>query len=142
MRKLDLLLGGILIGIALGFYFLISKLPANATLYPIFVTTLLLLLSLIHVFLTYRKKDDEESKIFKDLELGQLLFVIGSSGLYIFMTSILGYISSTFIYVIGVLFGLKVDKKASLLISIGFSAFIYILFKVLLRVPLPKGFMI
>lgn len=142
MRKMDLILGVIMIAISGTFYFMISKLPKNATLYPIFVTTLLLFLTLIHLFLTYRKKDDNESNVFKDLELKQLLFVLGTSGLYVFMINIAGYITSTFIYVLGVLFGLKVNKKVSLLVSIGFSAFIYILFKILLRVPLPRGFII
>lgn len=143
MKKLDLILGGVLVGISLIFYLMISKLPTNATLYPIFVTTLLLALTLIHIFTTYRHKDDEEeSQVFKDLELKQLLFVVGTSGLYVVMINIVGYITSTFIYILGVLFGLKVNKKISILVSIGFSAFIYILFKVLLRVPLPKGFII
>lgn len=143
MKKLDLILGGVLVAISLGFYLMISKLPTNATLYPIFVTSLLLGLTLIHIFLTYRKKEDEgESEVFKNLELKQLLFVVGTSGLYVVMINIIGYITSTFIYVLGVLFGLKVSRKTSILVSVGFSAFIYILFKVLLRVPLPKGFII
>lgn len=143
MKKLDLILGGVLVAISLAFYLMISKLPTNATLYPIFVTSLLLGLTLIHIFLTYRKKEDEgESEVFKNLELKQLLFVVGTSGLYVVMINIIGYITSTFIYVLGVLFGLKVSRKTSILVSIGFSAFIYILFKILLRVPLPKGFII
>lgn len=142
MKKLDLILGLILIAICGVFYFMISKLPSSATLYPIFVTTLLLVLTLIHIFITSFKKEDEECTAFKDLELKQLLFVLGTSGLYIVLINIAGYITSTFIYVLTVLFGLKVSKKSSILISIGFSAFIYVLFKTLLRVPLPRGFII
>lgn len=142
MKKLDLLLGLILVAIVGVFYFMISKLPAKATLYPIFVTTLLLFLTIIHLIITYNKKDNTESRVFKDIELKQLLFVLGASGLYVAMINIIGYITSTIIYILVVLLGLKVSKKSSILISIIFAGLIYILFKVLLRVPLPKGFII
>lgn len=142
MKKIDLLLGLILVAICGMFYFMISKLPSKATLYPIFVTSLLLFLTIIHLIITYNKKDDKESTAFKDIELKQLLFVLGASGLYVAMINIIGYITSTVIYILATLLGLKVSKKSSIIISVGFAAFIYVLFKVLLRVPLPKGFII
>lgn len=142
MRKVDLLLGFILVAISGIFYFMISKLPSKATLYPIFVTSLLLFLTLIHLAITYFNKTDEESNAFKGLELKQLLFVLGTSGLYVAMITLVGYITSTIIYILATLLGLKVSKKNSALISVGFAAFIYVLFKILLKVPLPKGFII
>lgn len=142
MKKLDLLLGLILVAICGVFYFMISRLPSKATLYPIFVTTLLLFLTIIHLIITYNKKDNAESTVFKDIELKQLLFVLGSSGLYVAMINIIGYITSTIIYILVVLLGLKVRKETSVVISIVFAGLIYILFKVLLRVPLPRGFII
>lgn len=142
MKKNDLLLGFILVAICGVFYFMISRLPSKATIYPIFVTTLLLLLTLIHIAITYLKKDHVEKNIFKGLELKQLFFVIGTSGLYVAMISLVGYITSTIIYIISVLFGLKVNKKLSVIIGTGFSIVIYVLFKVILKVPLPKGFII
>lgn len=142
MRKVDLLLGFILLAICGVFYFMISRLPEKAILYPIFVTSLLLFLTIIHLLITYFKKSDEESTAFKDLEIKQLFFVLGLSGLYVAMINIVGYITSTLLYVLATLFGLKVKKSVSVAISIGFAIFIYVLFKILLRVPLPKGFLI
>lgn len=142
MRKVDLILGFVLIAICGVFYFMISHLPSKATLYPIFVTTLLLVLTLIHIVITYFKKDDSESNVFKGLELKQLLFVLGASGLYVAIINIIGYLISTIIYIIAVYFGLNVKKKNSVLISVGFSIVVYVLFKVILKVPLPRGFII
>lgn len=142
MRKVDLLLGFILVAVCGFFYFMISRLPEKAILYPIFVTSLLLFLTIIHLAITYSNKSDEESSVFKDLEIKQLLFVLGLSGLYVGLITVIGYITSTVLYVLTALFGLKVDKKVSVAISIGFAIFIYVLFKVLLKVPLPRGFLI
>lgn len=142
MKKLDYLLGFILLAVSGLFYFMISKLPSKATIYPLFVTTLLLFLTVLHLILTYRNKNPEESNAFKGLELKQLLFVLGISGLYVAMIKILGYLTSTFLYILVSLIVLKSDKFKSIIITIGTSAFIYILFKIILKVPLPKGFLI
>lgn len=142
MKKMDLILGYILVAVSILFFYMTSQLPSDARIYPMFVIGLLLLLSIIHLIITYRKKDDEKSTMFDGLVLNQLLFVVGVSGLYVAAISIVGYITSTIAYVTSILFGLKVNKKTSLLISFGTALFIYITFKVLLRVPLPKGFII
>lgn len=142
MRKLDLILGFILVAICGVFYFMISRLPSKATLYPLFVTTILLILTLIHIAITYFKKADSEANVFKDLELKQLLFVLGASGLYVGLINIIGYVISTIIYIVAVLFGLNVKKSNSVFISVGFSIIVYVVFKILLKVPLPRGFII
>lgn len=142
MKKQDLILGYVLLAVCGAFYFMTSKLPKEATTYPMFVTSLLLFLTIIHLFITYRNNSAEESTTFKGLKLKQILFVLGGSGIYVAMISILGYISSTVIYISVILIGLKVDRKKSIIISTGSAAFIYILFKILLRVPLPTGFLI
>ena len=72
----------------------------------------------------------------------QLGFVLITSGIYVVLINILGYISSTFIYVLVVLIGLKTSRKLSVLVSIGFVVVMYFLFKEALNVPLPKGFLI
>lgn len=142
MRKQDLFLGYILVAICGVFYFMISRLPERATIYPLFVTTLLLLLTLIHLFITYKSKNREESNVFKGIYLKQLLFVLGFSGLYIGMINILGYVTSTVIYILISLIFLKTDKLKSIFLSAGTAGFIFLLFKIILRVPLPKGFLI
>lgn len=142
MKKQDTILGVILLAICGFFYFMISRLPEKATLYPIFVTTVLLVLTIIHLAITLTKKTDEESKAFKGLEIKQLSFVLATCGLYVVLINVIGYVTSTVLYVLASLIGLKVSKKASALISVGFAICVYVLFKVFLHVPLPKGFLI
>ncbi|HEY4543412.1 MAG TPA: tripartite tricarboxylate transporter TctB family protein [Tissierellaceae bacterium] len=143
MRKLDLILSAILIAFSGIVYLMISQLPKEASLYPIFVTTLLLVLSVIQLFKTYRNKEEENEKSpFDGIEKKQMLFVLIASGIYVALINILGYIGSTALYVAAILIGLKTDKKKSVIISIGFCIFIYVLFKILLQVPLPKGLII
>ncbi len=142
MKKQDLFLGYLLVIVSLVFYFMISKLPERATIYPIFVTSLLLILTLIHLLITYKKNSKEESRAFKDIEWKQLLFVLAFSGVYVFLINILGYVVSTVLYVFASLLFLKTDKIKSILLSAGTAGFIFLLFKIILKVPLPKGFII
>lgn len=142
MKKMDFILGYILLAVVAFFYVLIFQLPPAAKIYPIFVNSLLLFLTLIHMLVTLRSTDSGEATGFENLEIRQLLLVLLASGLYVGLIKIIGYLVSTFIYVLSLLMGLKVNKKVSFLVSLGFSLIVYVLFKRFLRVPLPKGFLI
>lgn len=142
MRKLNLILSIILLIVCGFFYSMTFKLPAEARIYPIFVNTLFMILSLTFLVKSYLNKDSEEAKNFKNIELKQLIFILVTGGIYIVLINILGYIISTILYVLVALIGLQVSKKNSVLITIGFCLFIYVLFKLLLKVPLPDGFII
>lgn len=142
MRKTDITLGSILIGICLFLFFMIFNLPDKARIYPMFVTSLLLFLTIIHMIITIKKEKDEERSPFNGIQKRQLLFVVITSGAYVAFISILGYVTSTILYVLTVLIGLNISKKMSIVVTIGFAAFIYTLFKIILKVPLPTGFLI
>lgn len=142
MRRINLILSTTLIVIAGIIYYMISQLPSEATLYPIFVTSLFFILSIMLLIVTYFNKDDKEESSFKDIEVKQLLFILITSGLYVALINILGYIVATFLYILVTLLGLRIKKINSIIISIGFCLFIYVVFKVFLKVPLPKGIII
>lgn len=142
MRKANLMLSGALIVFSGFVYYMISKLPKEAALYPLFVTSLFFILSIMLLYKSYVDKDNKEESSFKNLEFKQLLFVLISSGLYVALINVLGYILATFAYVLVTLFGLRIKKINSLLISLGFCLFVYVVFKIFLNVPLPKGIII
>ena len=142
MRKLNFIMDFFLIGLSAVFFFMTSQLPEKATVYPTFVISLLLLLTLIHLAITFFNKDDSEETTFKNIEVKQLLTVLVVSGLYVVLINILGYITSTIAYIAALLIMLKIKAVNSILISVGFSVIIYILFKMILKVPLPTGFII
>ncbi len=142
MRRLELILSISMILFASFFYYLTFQLPERAMIYPLFVITLLMLLSMIQLFIAYFKKTDQESTAFKDIKWKQLLFVLITSGIYVVLINIIGYLTSTFIYVLVILLGLKTSKRLSIGVSVGFVLVLYLLFNLALNVPLPKGFII
>lgn len=143
MRKTDITLGSIMIGLSLFLFYMIFDLPPKAQIYPIFVTTLLLFLSVIHMIITLRKeKDEEEESPFTNIKKRQLGFIVGTSGIYVALISFTGYVTATALYMFSILIGLNTSKKMSVGVSIGFVSIIYILFKMILKVPLPRGFLI
>lgn len=141
MRKLDLILGVILLAISGIFYSMTSVIKPEGRMYPIFVIGLLAFLTVIHLIITLRSEKDEKN-ILDGIEMKQLLFVLIFSGIYVFLIDKVGYVISTFLYVLISLIKLKIEKVNSLLISIGFTVVIYILFKIVLKVPLPTGILI
>jgi hypothetical protein len=142
MRRLELILGIVMIAVAGFFYYLTVQLPEKAMIYPLFVISLLLVLSLIQLLIAYFKKSAEESTAFKDIKWKQLIFVLLTSGVYVVLINIAGYITSTFIYVLTILLGLNTGRKISIAVSVGFVIALYLLFKMGLNVPLPKGILI
>lgn len=142
MKKVDLSLSAILLVVCGIFYFMISKLPKEASMYPIFVTTILAVLTLIQGVQSYVKKDDEGKNPFNNIEWKQLLFVVVACAIYIALINLIGYFVASAVYVLTVLVGLKVNRKQSVIVSLGFCIFIFVVFKVMLKVPLPKGFII
>lgn len=142
MKRLNLILDFTLMGICAVFFFMTSQLPERAATYPTFVISLLLILTLLDLIITLLNKDNNEESTFTGIELKQLLTVTILSGIYIFLINILGYVTSTFLYIGTLLMMLKIKKVNSILISVGFSLIIYVLFKMVLKVPLPRGFII
>lgn len=143
MRRLNIILSIVLLLVCVFFYFMIFQLPEDVTVYPIFVVTVLTILTLILLFKTYfNKEEDKETNVFENIKIKQMLFVLITSGIYVALINFIGYIVSTVLYVLTALIGLKVGKKSSVFITCGFCLFLYIVFKILLKVPLPKGFII
>lgn len=142
-KKKNLVLGLLLILICLIFYLMIFQLRSDVRLYPLFTTTILLAFSIgLLVQNHFSKVEEEEEEDKEEVDIKQLLFVIVTSGVYVALMNIVGYVVSTLVYLLVMLFGLKLEKKKAILIGVGFTIFIYLLFKVALKVPLPKGFII
>lgn len=125
------------------FYFILIKaLPKNAAKYPMFVCTLLIILTIMLGIKSFTVKEKYEEKLFANLQLKQFLFIIVISGIYIFLIELLGFFVTTFVYLIIVMIGLKANVKLSALTSIGFCILIYLIFVVFLKVPVPSGFLV
>lgn len=144
MKKYDKILTIGLLIIEVFYFILIKQLPERAARYPYFVLGLLVFLTVIlaiDAFFIKAKSEVKEEK-FKDIKLGQFFFIILASAAYIALIEIVGFFSTTVVYLLVVMLGLKNSVKWSIITSIVFPIFIYLIFVSFLRVPVPRGFLI
>lgn len=145
MKKYDKILTIALLLLEVFYFILIKQLPEKAARYPYFVLGLLFSLTLIlavNAFFIKSNAEDEDGEKFKDIKIGQFLFIILASIVYIVFIEIIGFFTTTVVYLLVVMLGLKNSIKWSIVTSILFPIFIYFVFVAFLRVPVPKGFLI
>ena len=144
MRKYDRFLTIGLFVLEAFYFFLIKQLPPKAARYPEFVLSLMLFLTIllaINTFIIKPKNVEEEDK-FKGNLFKQFFFVIAISVVYVILTDIIGFFVSTAIYLFVTMVALKSNVKWSIVVSILFPIFLYLVFVSFLKVPVPRGFLI
>ena len=130
MRKYDRFLTIGLFVLEAFYFFLIKQLPPKAARYPEFVLSLMLFLTIllaINTFIIKPKNVEEEDK-FKGNLFKQFFFVIAISVVYVIL--------------IVTMVALKSNVKWSIVVSILFPIFLYLVFVSFLKVPVPRGFLI
>jgi hypothetical protein len=142
MKKNNVLLGLVMCGVSIAYYMTVSKLSEKAAMYPKFIAMVLFLLSFVFTIKTIfiDKNEEDSSAMFEGFLPKQFAFVLAMAFVYVFLIKILGYFFSTALFLLVTLGGLRAKRVAIILTSIGVCAFIFVVFKVLLNVPLPKGF--
>ena len=144
MRKYDRFLTIGLFVLEAFYFFLIKQLPPKAARYPEFVLSLMLFLTIllaINTFIIKPKNVEEEDK-FKGNLFKQFFFVIAISVVYVILIDIIGFFVSTAIYLFVTMVALKSNVKWSIVVSILFPIFLYLVFVSFLTVPVPRGFLI
>lgn len=144
MRKYDRFLTIGLFVLEAFYFFLIKQLPPKAARYPEFVLSLMLFLTIllaINTFIIKPKNVEEEDK-FKGNLFKQFFFVIAISVVYVILIDIIGFFISTAIYLFVTMVALKSNVKWSIVVSILFPIFLYLVFVSFLKVPVPRGFLI
>ena len=144
MRKYDRFLTIGLFVLEAFYFFLIKQLPPKAARYPEFVLSLMLILTIllaINTFIIKPKNVEEEDK-FKGNLFKQFFFVIAISVVYVILIDIIGFFVSTAIYLFVTMVALKSNVKWSIVVSILFPIFLYLVFVSFLKVPVPRGFLI
>ncbi|MDC7955551.1 tripartite tricarboxylate transporter TctB family protein [Fusobacterium simiae] len=147
MKKYDKFL---IIGLFIleAFYFvLIKQLPPKAARYPYFVLSLMLFLTIILAINTFiikpkNTEDEKDEETFKGILYKQFFFVIIISAIYIILIDIIGFFVTTAIYLFVTMVTLKSSIKWSIVVSIIFPIFLYLIFVSFLKVPVPKGILI
>ena len=108
--------------------------------FPRLLSIFMMIFSLIQLVRTFRKDEEEKLK----LNIHKLsVIIIMACITYLFAIGIIGYLVSTFLFltvIISVLSGRKSIKDT--LIALGISLALYGVFHLVLKVPLPTGFLI
>ena len=147
MRKYDKFLTIGLFILEAFYFLLIKQLPPKAARYPYFVLGLMIFLTLLLAINTFliKPKNTEENKEedqFKGNLYGQFFLVIALSAVYVILIDIIGFFVTTAIYLFVTMVALKSSVKWSIVVSILFPIFLYLIFVSFLKVPVPKGFLL
>lgn len=133
--------------LAVIFYLNSFSLPPAGYQLPRILVVIIILLSVLMVIEEYKnqKKDNKKSKEEGEKEFIEYKRVFIFTALimaYIFTIKPLGYFIATPIYIIVTYLFLKATSiKNILLIAFSFTIFVYLLFAVLLKLPVPLGLM-
>ena len=146
MRKYDKFLTiGLFIFEAFYFY-LIKQLPEKAARYPFFVLGLMVFLTLLLAINTFiikpKNEAEKEEDQFKGLLYEQFFLIIVLSAVYIVLIDIIGFFVTTALYFFVTMLALKSNIKWSIVVSIVFPIFLYLVFVSFLKVPIPSGFLL
>ena len=147
MRKYDKFLTIGLFILEAFYFLLIKQLPPKAARYPYFVLGLMVFLTLllaINTFLIKPKnsEEDKEEDQFKGNLYGQFFLIMALSAIYVILIDIIGFFVTTAIYLFVTMVTLKSSIKWSIVVSILFPVFLYLIFVSFLKVPVPKGFLL
>ncbi len=143
----DVWVGLVMLGFAASAYWLTGDFPKgegiSTGLGPAFFPRIILigmfilgLVVMIRGFLT-RNKPSEFNLNIKDLRTPVLLLVM--TGLLVLFMHFFGFLISTPLFLIVAMLFWKISWLKSLAISVGLSAVLFLLFKVILRIQLPAG---
>ena len=147
MRKYDKFLTIGLFILEAFYFLLIKQLPPKAARYPYFVLGLMVFLTLLLAINTFiikpkNSEEDKEEDQFKGNLYGQFFLIMALSAVYVILIDIIGFFVTTAIYLFVTMVALKSSIKWSIVVSILFPIFLYLIFVSFLKVPVPKGFLL
>ena len=147
MRKYDKFLTIGLFILEAFYFLLIKQLPPKAARYPYFVLVLMVFLTLLLAINTFiikpkNSEEDKEEDQFKGNLYGQFFLIMALSAVYVILIDIIGFFVTTAIYLFVTMVTLKSNIKWSIVVSILFPVFLYLIFVSFLKVPVPKGFLL
>lgn len=133
---------GIAFKMALGF-------PDRAMYFPVFVTGLGMFLSVLLIIDGFvAKKDSEEKEVLSARGKKMVGIMLAAMIIYVIGMQYIGFCVATLIFLVATMiinFPGKASKKDMInivIVSVAVTLIIYVVFKKLLYVPLPQGFLI
>lgn len=115
-----------------------QKIPDTPAEFPILIAICLFIAAFIQMFMALARRGIKAEKV--EHKIRPVIIITAMTAIYIFLISYVGYLLSTvlLVYFVIAVLGYK-PKKQMLLISCLATLIIFVMFKVVLRVPLPMG---
>lgn len=138
----EIYLSTAIIAVCAWFYSLSQSFPLVTRRYPQGLLMIIGILAVIEmVTKTIKISLSNEAPIKKPITpLIRAIIVAVMCVIYVFMLGHLGYFSSTIVFGLAFMFYLGLREPKTLIgVVVGMNLFIYLLFVVLLRVPMPQG---
>jgi putative tricarboxylic transport membrane protein len=144
MAKVNRLFSGVMILLALAFYFMSNSLSEDAAKWPQFFTILLIILSIGLIVDTVikpnREQVEKEEKEVKPVKDRSVLYTIIITFAYLLLMNFIGFLLLTPIYVFVLLWVINYRNTTRLIaLSISTTIVITVIFQFLLNVPIPQG---
>ena len=140
--KIDIFVGLFFLAISGVFGGIASCYPHLAAMFPQFISLALAILSGSLAWMAFRRRNSEEDTHGIKQNISTVLLIVCGLIAYIIVLKWLGYILSTILLIMYTIIVLGYTKiKQVLLISIIAVLIIYVIFRYLINVPLPQGFM-
>lgn len=146
----DIFIGLFMVLISIGMYILTFDMPKGAARFPQAILVLFAFFGLLVIYSGIKKnaslnntqadnaKQNEKSLILSELKLPMItLFIII---IYVMVMNLFGFFISTAVFIMGFMYYFRIRSwRVIILNALGVNIFIYLLFVLQLKVPLPKG---
>lgn len=147
--RVKYLLLGFIVFVAVLFYYQSLKLPKAGYQLPRLLSGIILVLVLFDIVATVWHRIPEARAAEKknplkttNQDIKKLVFFVLLTSLYIFLIQSVGYFIMTPIYLCITFAVLKSMKlRTNILVTVGFTLFVYVLFVKFLNLPVPMGFL-
>lgn len=134
---------GLFLFFSIIFYLESLKLPETAARLPQLLIVIIIILSIamfIESVIKPKKMAASNNDFVQNIAVKRVFLFAVFIALYIFLIDTIGYFIVTPIFVIVAFIYLKAAKlKTVIFIAVGFTAFIYALFVMFLKIPVPMG---
>lgn len=118
-----------------------KKLPSGPNVFPLGIFILGSIFSIILFLSSFSYKKEFRKETDKEINIKRVFSTIFLSFIYFLLIKPIGYIIVTPIFLFVMIYIVLGYKRlyVSFFYSVGFSALFFLIFKILLKVPLPKG---
>ena len=124
---------------AMSFSTMEDGLAGNPAMYPIALAFLLALLSLALLIMAMHRREKVAFSFNRALCTNVGIFMVAMV-LYALLIGVLGFVLTTLAFTIFMINYLGGSRKQSIIYGVPFTIIVYLSFSLLLKVPLPKGF--